>query len=593
MIQIHSDFIALLKWTHKFPRLRALLCGVISAIFLILAFPFFEGNGVWWLAVLIPVPLMAVADEPVIRPSRAAFYAGIGTLPAWLWTHQWMWGVSEIGTPFLMVYLMLFPALFVWMGHRVVRRFGRGWIVLPAVWVGVEFLRGTVAFTGYPWYFSAHPLIDSPGQVLAGAAGIGGVSMVGLFASALGWQVWGLVNGDRMLGRIYSIVGVLGVWIGLGMIGLSTGGDDGRSFVVGVVQSNVPQDNRMEWTDRQRYLDWMMFRELTVASARDPGLTPDVIIWPEGFVPGWTFDPVSLEHERGFGLTWNMVPRFVGDAPGLVGMPERVPATTVVDEMLLIQRSMGIPMVVGSVAFENLKIVRDDQDWVQYTNDGMFNSVFVVDEGMVRSGWYNKMHLTPFGEVMPVISRWEWLEQRVLGLGAEGMEFILSAGEEATVLEVPVEGGGIRVGAPICFEATVSGVCRELVFDGGKRRSDVLMNLTNDGWFGAWEPARRAHMLTARWRCVELGTPMVRCANTGVSCVIDRRGGVSQERLTAADPDDPKRGYLNARVTSGSGVTVFGRVGDVFGWLVFGLTVIGMIVSFVQKRSEPGHGTDE
>jgi len=549
------------------------------------------------MGLLIPVPLMVVAAEPIIRPSRAGIYVAIGTLPAWLWTHQWMWGVSKIGTPFLMVYLMLYVWLFVWVGARVHERYRRGiggWVVLPVVWVGVEFLRGSVALTGYPWYLSSQPLIDSPGQVLAGPAAFGGVYFVGLFSAVLGWQVWGLVRLDRFVVRAVGVVVLLGVWIAIGVMGLE-GEDDSRVVRVGVVQLNVPQDNRMDWTDRQRYFDWLVLRELTIGSAIDPDLSPDFIVWPEGFVPGWTFDPISLEHEREHGFTWDLTPRYMGDAPGFLGKPSVIPATTIVDELLVMQESLGVPMVVGSVAFENLKIVREDEAWVQYTNDGMYNSAFTVADGEIGSEWYNKMHLTPFGEVMPVISNWEWLEQRLLGLGATGMEFVLSAGDEPVVLEVEIgEGESVRLGTPICFEATVAGVCRDLVFGDGERRADILVNMTNDGWFGGWEPARRTHVLLSRWRCVELGTPMIRSANTGISCVIDRRGGVVEDRLSRVDPEDPRSGYLNAEVGIGVGGprAVSGWLGGVLEWGMLGLAGIGLILSFVQKRSEPGLGAD-
>ncbi len=580
---------ALLKWTQRYPRVRAMSCGLLSALFLVLAFPFFESNGVWWLSILIPIPLMVVAENPVTHPSRAAVYAGLGVLPAWLWTHQWMWGVTKIGTPFLMVYLVFFVWLFVWTGARLCQYFGKAWIVLPVAWVGIEFLRGTVALSGYPWYLSSHPLIDSPGQILAGPAAIGGVHLVGFLAVIFGWQLWGFVRGDGFISRSLSASGVLGLWIVLGIIGLESDTGEQRTVTVGIVQPNIPQDNRMDWTDRQRYVDWMMLRELTIASARDSERTPDFIVWPEGFVPGWTFDPISLQHERENGFTWDLRPRHIDDAPGVWGLPELIPATTIVDEFLVMQRNLDIPMVVGSVAFENLKIERDDQEWVTYSNDGMYNSVFSVANGEIDPKWYNKMHLTPFGEVMPVISKWEWLEKQLLGLGATGMEFILSAGQEPMVLNVPVKRGEIRIGTPICFEATVSNVCQDLVFDQGERIADILVNITNDGWFGSWDPSRRTHMLTARWRCIELGTPMVRCANTGVSCVIDRRGAVVEERLSMVDREDPMSGYLNASVELGSGDLNMALewFRGVFGWSMLGLTGLGLILSFLQKRSEP------
>lgn len=599
MIRLHTDLIALLQWTHAYPRVRALSCGLLSAFFLILSFPFFDSNGLWWLAVLTPMPLLALAQTPVIKPSRAAFFAGLGTLPAWLWTHQWMWDVSQMGTPFLMMYLMLYPMLFVWIGSRVQTRWGRGWLILPIVWIGIEYLKGHAAFTGYPWYLSMQPLVDSPGQILAGPAvfaGTSGMYLVGLISTMSFWMLMRALLGEQFKRNFIGTGVLIACWIGLGAFGISLGDSSGpdRQITIGIVQPNVPQDNRMAWTDRQRYVDWLMLGQLTEASAIDP-LRPDLIVWPEGFVPGWTFDPISLQHERDYGFTWNLTPKFEGDAPGDYGLPVRVPATTIVDELLLMQLQLDIPMIVGSVAYDNLDIQRTDENWVLYKNDGMYNSAFVVDNGQVGKRWYNKMHLTPFGEVMPIISNWEWLEKQLLSLGATGMEFILSPGDEATVLNIEIDSGLIRAGVPICFEATVPGVCRELVFRNGERRADILVNITNDGWFGNWDPSRRSHMLVARWRCIELATPMIRSANSGVSCVIDRKGGVVQESLTRSDPNDPRSGYLNASVELGVSTQIPGSgvLGMLFGWGTLGMTLIGLFSSFSQKRSEPDHGADE
>jgi apolipoprotein N-acyltransferase len=195
---------------------------------------------------------------------------------------------------------------------------------------------------------------------------------------------------------------------------------------VGVVQTNVPQDNRMDWSTRQRMVDWLAMRDLTVLAARSE-TRPDLIVWPEGLVPGWTLDPDSLDHERSRGILWKLQPRTPEEELALKDYPDAVPATRVVDEMLALQRAIDIPMLVGSVAYDNLQILTGPEG-VEYDYDRMFNSAFVVQSGRVQDVWYDKVHLTPFGEVMPYISAWPWLEQRLLAVGAQGMAFSLSPG---------------------------------------------------------------------------------------------------------------------------------------------------------------------
>jgi len=551
------------------PRVRALALGLCTAILLAAAFP---PVGLWWCSILIPVPLMRLARRPMMRPLHAALWGGLGTLPAWVWNHAWVLDVSELGAPFLMLYLALYASLFVWIGAAFAGRSAAPVPALAVVWVGVEFLRATVVLTGYPWYLAIHPVIDAPGALLAAPAGWGGVPLVGLFGALVSAALALSFERGRRLGAGVWALGTLALWIGLGFVAAAGRHDPGERVVFGVIQPDIPQDNRSSWTPRQRISDWIDLGTMTIASARDKERTPDLIVWPEGLSPGWTLDQRSREKERAARIVWKLRARSEDDAPGLeskaAGLPGTIPATQAVEEMLMMQERLGIPMVIGGPGFENLALIEDEDGFFDYESDAKYNSVFVLSGGRVDDQRYDKMHLTPFGEVMPLISRSDALESWLLGLGAVGMSFDLDAGSDPVVLRVPIASrdAPLRLATPICFEATVASVCRRLVYGDGGRRADVLVNLTNDGWFGGSRAGRRTHMLTARWRCVELGTPMVRCANTGVSCVVDARGVVVDETLNAVIGDEPNAGYINAPVRTGRGRTLYATIGDTFGW---------------------------
>ncbi len=570
--------------------LRALAAGLAHALLMILAFPPFS---LWGLALVMPIPLFVIVRDPRMAPSKAAFWAALGVSPAWLWTHFWIKDVSALGLLPLVAVLSGFTLLFVWLAARVVRRFARQALLLPLVWVGVEFFRGGVFGSGYPWYQLAHPLVQSPASVLAMPASWGGVYLVSflcaLYAALLLLTVTAPTHARRRRSGLIAAV-VFACWVLAGLLMIPPDQDGSPSLRFAVIQPDVPQDNRQDWTVRQRYRDWLTLRDLTIASTRDP-TNPgplDVIIWPEGFVPGWTLDPVSLAAERRHRLYWRMTPKGPHDAPELSGVPDSIPATEVVDEMLMMQRTLGVPMIVGSTAFDNLRIVDTDEGF-EYQRDAMYNSAFVIDHGEPQAVWYDKLHLTPFGEIMPLISRFDWLEEDLLSFGANGMEFSLSPGREARVLSVPLDRrSGPReagIATPICFEATIASVCRRLVFHHGRRRAGIMVNMTNDGWFGAWDPGREAHLQLARWRCIELNTPMIRCANTGFSCVINQKGQVVNRSITAIG-GDPREGYLIDRIPLAQGATVYASVGDLFGWACFGLTLVwGMAAIF--GRSAP------
>jgi len=154
------------------------------------------------------------------------------------------------------------------------------------------------------------------------------------------------------------------------------------------------------------------------------------------------------------------------------------------------------------------------------------------------------------------------------------MKFDLDEGVGRTAFEVPfAEGGGsFRVVTPICFEITVAPHVASLVVDRigfgrAVRRADVIINVTNDGWFGSFDQARREHLQIARWRALELGTPIVRAANTGISCSIDSTGEVLVNGPQGASSPAMSEGVMETQVRLPGELTIYARFGDVVGWV--------------------------
>lgn len=129
------------------------------------------------------------------------------------------------------------------------------------------------------------------------------------------------------------------------------------------------------------------------------------------------------------------------------------------------------------------------------------------------------------------------------------------------------------------------GVCRRLVFYHGARRADLLINLTNDGWFGWWDAGRRQHLQLARWRALELGTPVVRAANTGISALIGPTGAFLRAGVDSAPNPARVDGVLVVDVPKPLGATLYARVGDLFG--IAALVVAGglLLASFIRTSS--------
>ncbi|MEZ6243070.1 MAG: apolipoprotein N-acyltransferase [Phycisphaerales bacterium] len=550
----------------------ALLCGVAYGGLTVGSFPPFD---LWGLALVAVAPLAWVAAAGRARPFSLAFWGAIGTAPFWLFEHWWVRDVSAVGLAPMVIYLYVYPGLFVWISARAARRWPRVsmTLVAPVVWGGLEFLRGRVAFDGYPWYLAGHPLVGAPGLWLSWAAayvGAFGVSTLAVVSSGLlADALRGRLGAGQVIGGVVVIA-----WAGLGAVLAYEPGDAG-TLRVAVVQTNVPQDNKIGWTPTQRVRDFERFLELTrEAVAGEP--SPDLVVWPETMSPGDTLDPESLETERAADLVWLLDGEYRGATS--------IGSTMATETLLLFQQRVGVPMLVGATAYDNLRIETDQDGAIRYDADAIYNAAFVIDGGRVVEPWYDKIHLTPFGEVMPYISLWPWLEKQLLAIGANGMSFELAEGTKPVRVHVPTPGGdGVDVATPICFEATMSGVCRRLVYERGRRRAGLMINLTNDGWFGDSTAGRRTHLLCARWRCIELGTPMVRAANTGISAVIDARGQVVRDRLDGGGGPDRVDGVLTEDVPLASGATAYARIGDLAGWATLAGAGLVLLAGFAGR----------
>jgi len=455
------------------------------------------------------------------RVRLAGVVAGLASMPLWLIEESWMAGVTAVGYPLLALYMAIYPAIFIWIGAGAKRLGSWAWLGLGATWVGVETLRGSVVLTGYNWFSVAHPLASWPVAGLARAVGATGVALVVALAAALLAQALTLNTKRRRWAHL--VIGAVAIWIaasitgGMMRRGVSRAQTGAPAIRVGVVQTNVPQSNKQGWTGAQRKADFLAFVDLTRKLAQaDP--KPDVIVWPETMYPGLTLDPEANKVERAAGL------RFDG-----------VDTSVFYDATLALSREINIPMLIGAIGVDGRRVESAPAGGVRLAQDSKFNSVYLVEQGAVAKQRYDKRVLTPFGETMPYISWSKWLEQRLLSIGAAGMAFDLDAGKARPPFTLPARGSvaGVRVVTPICFEITKPGLVRHLIFNRkGGRDAAIVINLTNDGWFGGSLAGRLQHLQIARWRAIETATPIVRAANTGVSAALDAAG-----MLIAEGPD--------------------------------------------------------
>jgi apolipoprotein N-acyltransferase len=534
------------------------LCAFGSLLVALSVDPFHQS----WLALVAWAPLTAAAlasarwrrgaaDAGGASPDRRALLRlalvawGVATL-RWLWLESWIREVSEYGWPALAVVMGAFDALYAIVLARteVGARF-RGWPVAVRAGIllcGCEWFRGRVFMDGYPWFMPAQPLIDFPTLARAaeviGAAGLG--FLPGCVAGALAAAA--VPPRAKWRGGVAVAAIALAAVLGYGLVAPSPA-DDGVLAVL-VIQTNVPQSNKMAPTLQMQQDQFDGAMRTTLEAMRtlgERGRTPDLIAWPETVLPGVGLeaDAIMLQRERGLwpaDLLSSRLERFIDQS--------------------------GVPMLVGSGAYEGLRVRGNQYEWNRH-----FNSGYLLKPGGRRER-VDKVVLTPFGETMPYISRWKVLEQAMLDFGGRGMAFDLSVGDRPRTVALQRDGRRVALAVPICFEDTVSRAVRDLVnADDG---ADAIVNLSNDGWFGDFDPARGHHQQAARWRCVELRRSLLRVVNTGFSAAFDPRG-----RRVDGDALPPRTaGWMLAELPLNRSRTPFSVVGDVFSWAMFLLSFI-------------------
>ncbi|MBY0312270.1 MAG: apolipoprotein N-acyltransferase [Phycisphaerales bacterium] len=541
--------------------------GLLHGVFLFLCFP---PVGLWPIALVAIVPLIWAGCRTGVGIKSAALLTALGTLPGWLLQHVWLWNITQPGYPAMGIYMAAYSAIFVWM---IAQARSADWripmtVVAALGWAAIEVIRGELVLTGYGFYLLGHPLIES--TLLAGPASLLGAYAVSMLCAAISGAVadaagWSGIR--RPIGGIgAAIVGV--IWLGLGLLGLASNKSSGPTFEasVGVVQTNLPQDNKIGWSVAAKQRDMKRFVELTTqVGTQRPA--PELILWPETMFPGPALNGEAIKQIEDAGFHWTI--------PDSAGAKSKLPLNSFARELFEAQRTLGIPMMVGAIAMDG-----DVAGGLEGRPDARFsryNCVISIIDGAPKAR-YDKVDLTPFGEMIPYVHRWPDLQQMVLNLGARGMSFDLAAGTSFQPLTVVTrrdgaERGGLLVATPICFEVTRASLCRNLSRQGPENvHPNLLINFSNDGWFGWWDPGRQVHLLSARWRCVELGLPMVRAVNTGISAAIDRRGRV----LPNAGPMRQDRALVftvSVESTRSRSGTLFWKLGQIPMYVVAGLGI--------------------
>ncbi len=412
---------------------------------------------------------------------------------------------------------------FAWGVRRIAKRSpALALFAAPFLWVYTEVVRAYLPEISFPWSLLGYPAAGNPAIVqMTTITGIYGVSFLVVAMNALlVWAVIAGTSGERKR-RFGILVAAAVVLLLIGAVGPHFVPTAVGTHLARVVQPNFPENTQYvgDWYAEHK-VDMADLEQLSVRpSAGDR--QPDLLIWPEAPAPFSFQDP----H---FGPTMSRIVERLHH-PAIVGIIEWKPQQIMMNGAL---RNGAVP----------------------------YNSAAMIDENGQRRFSYDKIHLVPFGEYEP----FPLIHQVVSSVSEEVGGF--HKGKERNV---GTFSNGNTFSVFICYEAIYAGEVREFA----NRGAELLINISNDGWFGTSHAAEQ-HLRMARVRAVENRRWVIRDTNNGVTASIDPYGNVQRvmhrdERNSADLPYDFR-----------TDKTIYTRLGDWFAWMCVIVSVILVGLTF-------------
>jgi apolipoprotein N-acyltransferase len=507
--------------------------AVASGLALALAFPNFDFNFAAWLAF---VPLLYAIDGEAHR--KVFLYAWLQGFVCYVASLYWvtitLHHFADVRVVFAVMPMMLlaavialFTAAAFWAAALIAARLGFSMVVtLPIVWTAVEWVR-TYFPIGFPWNLLGYTAYQNLTLIqFAEFTGVYGVSALIVLFNVVIYIVVFRRGSPRLQGISLGVLSTLiaAAWIfGTLRIGELQGERPDRSLKFAMVQGDIPQS--IKWDPHFLESSFSVYVQQTEEAAR---LGADLIVWPEA-AAAFFFQP-----------TEQYPAAFADDAPYR-------------QRLLQLAADTADPILFGAPALAQ-----------ESGRLGFYNRAYLVSGSGAITAWYDKIQLVPFGEYVPLRRLLGYFVNRVVaGFGD------MFAGSQQTIFEFK----GARLGVLICYESIFPNLSRKAV----DRGADILVNITNDAWYGE-SSAPYQLLAMAAMRAVETKVPLVRVANTGISAVIQPTG-----QITARTPLF-KRGTEIERVYWVPRRTVYTIVGDLFAEICFALAAIALIVAYFRPR---------
>ena len=501
---------------------RDILLSLLSGILLVLSFPDFDLEFLAWFA-LVPL-FYSIEGKGLWHSFRLGFLTGLiaflGIL-YWIVVAVHTYGnipliLSASILLLLVAYLSLFIGAFTFLARFIQIRSGlQSMLFTPFLWVTLEYLRAFL-LTGFPWAILGYSqYLNLPLIQMADMTGVYGPSFVILLVNATLYR--GIRHGSTRTLFYREAIITVAVLLGILTYGYLKMGVIGRQAIqnpplkIGLVQGNI--DQSIKWDESFQKETLRIYERLSYRVAEQK---PDLIIWPETATP--FFFQEANEYQ-----------------PFILDIPKKTNAF----------------LLFGTPSYK-----------IQKGKVSHYNSAYLASPSGELAGKYDKIHLVPFGEYVPMQDLLFFIGSLGEGIGD------FKSGKEIFNFALP-QG---KFGVLICFEIIFPDLCRRFV----KKGATFLVTITNDAWFGRTS-APYQHFSMAAFRAVENRVFVARAANTGITGIIDPRGRILKKGPIFAEE------AMSGTIRLSSQKTFYTLCGDIFAWICSAFSILLLAKAFLLR----------
>ena len=575
-------------------KARVFVPAIVSGLLLWTAFFPLDLGPVAFVAL---APLLTLVRADGIGRWRRYTAAFVGGLVFSVLALKWIRVAHPMMELFAWPALSVYCALYWPLAILLLRRFDRLGqpplaLTLPIVWVALEYFRAHFV-TGFPFlqYVHAHQLIGFGWYFLGytqhhllpliQAADIGGVYVVSAAVAAVNGAVYewlirpGLMRRwlrwptdwrpgyAREMTTMAAALGFVVVLIGYGTVRLSH-----PPFPTGprvhALQGNLSQSEKMVRGEFAEGLELTPLEEeyLPLASRAfgNGADQPDLIIWPETCASQDWFDAdPSVEVDEFTGQVVKFEQDRFREYAG-----RRLPPTN---------------LLLGLNRRELTNVARVGE---QFDIDGKkYNAAILIrgDPARTLGGSYDKMHLVPFGEYVPLKDQLPWLQQ----FTPYRHDYSCTPGDELKRFDLPANDRTYTFGVLICYEDSDPYLARRYNPASGGKGVDFLVNISNDGWFDGTEEHEQ-HLAICRFRAIEARRAVVRAVNMGISAAIDPDGRVIELPAGTWGASKKSAGIVRCVVPIDDRTSVYSAAGDWLPAMCWGVIAVGFVGPWIRRR---------